>query len=360
MKARVSGKVAWLGLVAAFTLMLASGASAQPGEFVKGVLQPLADGFPNKPITLIVVDEPGSRDGIYARTMQEALKGISPVPILVSDEEVAQGGTFYKMTDLEKRPGDNQGYYPFVFDAWGASIDPLMEPVKEETGKDVSDVQFIILTESIPYWVLQTKTAPWGSTWADAVKYVKANPGKVKYGSSGPGSGTDIACSFILDKAGILDSMKKVTSKNTAEASKNIAAGAGDLGCSYTQMIMPHFEAGRVTLLMWTGPRVPSPWDKDPNVVTWEKAGIAKGVLGSLIGFGVNKGVPMSHVDWLFKLFKAAAATELYKKRETTYAGLVIDIKGPEESGKIPQAMQEWADPIVHKLGLAVDQREGK
>ena len=68
MKTRVSGKVVWLSLVAAFTLALASGASAQPGEFVKGVLQPLADGFPNKAITLIVVDDPGSRDGIYART----------------------------------------------------------------------------------------------------------------------------------------------------------------------------------------------------------------------------------------------------------------------------------------------------
>jgi len=36
----------------AFTWALASAASAQPGEFVKGVLQPLADGFPKRTETI--------------------------------------------------------------------------------------------------------------------------------------------------------------------------------------------------------------------------------------------------------------------------------------------------------------------
>jgi len=360
MKARVSRKAVWLGLVAALTLMLASAVSAQPGEFVKGVLQPLADGFPNKAITLIVIDEPGSRDGIYARTMQEACRGISPVDILVSDEEVAQGGTFYKMGDLLKRPGGDQGYFPFIMDLWGSSLDPLMEPVKEETGKGLEDLQVIINTESLGYFVMQTKTVPWGPTWADFVKYANANPGKAKYGASGPGSGTDIGCSFILSKAGVLDKVKKITSKNTAEAAKNVAAGAGDIGCTDAQRMIPHLEAGRVTPLMWTGPQVPAPFDKDPNIITWEKAGISKGTLGALTAIATTKEVPKAHVDWLFKLFKAAAATEVYKKREKTYPGLVIAIKGPEEAQKIPKQMQEYADPIIHDLGLALDQQKQK
>ena len=66
------------------------------------------------PSRLVVVDDPGSRDGIYARTLQEALKGISPVPILVSDEPVAVGGTFDKLKDLQTREGGIEGYYPVV------------------------------------------------------------------------------------------------------------------------------------------------------------------------------------------------------------------------------------------------------
>ena len=180
MRAHVSVKVILLSLALVVTLGVSSAVVAQPGEFVKGVLQPLADGFPNKAITLIVIDEPGSRDGIYARTMQEALRGISPVNILVSDEEVAQGGTFYKMGDLLTRPGGDQGYFPFIMDLWGTSLDPLMEPVKEETGKGIDDLQVIINTESLGYFVMQTKTVPRGPTWADFVKYANAHPGQAK------------------------------------------------------------------------------------------------------------------------------------------------------------------------------------
>src|SRR5512139_4108529 len=100
MKTRVSKKLSWLGLAIALTMAVASTATAQPGEFVKGVLQPLADGFPKHAITIIVVDDPGTRDGMYARSLQATCKGISPVDILVSDEPVAQGGTFDKMKDL--------------------------------------------------------------------------------------------------------------------------------------------------------------------------------------------------------------------------------------------------------------------
>jgi len=89
----------------AFTLTALPSAEAQPGEFVKGILQPLADGFPKRPIMLINVDDPGTRDGIYARTFQQALKSISPVPILVSDEPAPNFGTFFKLKEVLKREG---------------------------------------------------------------------------------------------------------------------------------------------------------------------------------------------------------------------------------------------------------------
>ena len=35
-------------------------------EWKDGVLQPLPDGFPNRAITIVNVDDPGTRDGIYS------------------------------------------------------------------------------------------------------------------------------------------------------------------------------------------------------------------------------------------------------------------------------------------------------
>ena len=109
MKKRLSMKLAVLGIAVAFTLTLASAAGAQPGEWVNGVLQPLADGFPNRPITLINIDDPGSRDGIYARTMQKSLKDKCPVELRISDEPAATLGTFYTLQDTMRRKGGKEG-----------------------------------------------------------------------------------------------------------------------------------------------------------------------------------------------------------------------------------------------------------
>jgi hypothetical protein len=79
MKSSQSTKLVLLGLAVVLTLAFASVASAQPGEFVNGVLQPLKDGFPSRPIMTMVIDEPGSGDSIYVTQLLEAARRLSPV-----------------------------------------------------------------------------------------------------------------------------------------------------------------------------------------------------------------------------------------------------------------------------------------
>jgi tripartite-type tricarboxylate transporter receptor subunit TctC len=360
MKKHVSMKLVLLGVAVAFTLAVTSTASAQPGEFVKGVLQPLADGFPKQRITLVVIDDPGSRDDIYAKTLQQSLRGISPVDIVVTAEPIAQGGTFNRMEELTRRKGNSEGYYPFVVDFWGASTDPLIEPITEELGVTVHDLQSVIITDGMGYWWVQHTKVPWGPTWADFLKYVKAHPGEVKYGSSRVGSGTDIACSMLQDLAGIYGMFKKVPAGGGTENAKNIAAGAVDFGITDSERMPPHYQAGRMIPIMYTGTSVPSPYDKETKCITWEEAGLSTGVFGQVLGLGVTADVPKSHVNWLYKLFKAGASTDLHKKRETTFPGLKIDIKDPAEADKFKMKMYTLADPITRKLGIHLETRKKK
>jgi len=59
---------------------------------------------------------------------QTACKGLSPVPILVTDEPVAQGGTWMKINELKTRQGASEGYYPVVIAAFGVVTDLQVEP----------------------------------------------------------------------------------------------------------------------------------------------------------------------------------------------------------------------------------------
>jgi tripartite-type tricarboxylate transporter receptor subunit TctC len=352
-------KLALLGLAVAFTLTLASAASAQPGEFdEKGVLQPLADGFPNRAITIVNVDDPGTRDGIYARTMQQALRDISPVNILVEDAPAPSFGNFYRLKELASRPGGVQGYYPMIIAPFGFVTDPLCEPIEEELGLNIKDVSMIILTERWPYLMYQRKNTPWGPTWGGLVKYAKEKPGKVKYISYDVGSGHDILTEWILDKAGIRDKIKKIVGGSHQENASTIGAGMADFTLGSPNIVLPNWQAGRIDVIFTTDSTVPPPWDKDPNVVTMTEAGLPDVAFGTIEGFGVIKDVPRSHIQWLYKLFAKATEKPIYQQRQKTIPGCRINIMGPEEADKLNRTFQDLAEPVIRSIGLHIDQQK--
>lgn len=336
------------------TALLNSGAVlAEPGEFVDGVLQPLADGFPSRALTLINVDDAGSRDGVYARSMQEALRSISPVDILVSDEPAPNYGSFYTIRDVATRDGGNEGYFPIIVTIPGATMDLLIEPITKETGMTVEDMNLIVSTDRIPYVLIQRLDAPWGKTFAEMVTYAKANPGKLKYISNQVGSGNDIAMEWIMQQVGI--TVTKIPAPDNNSQGAAIGAGEGDFGLAQANIAMQHFEAGRIDVTMVTGNTVPAIWADNPNVVSGKAAGLPDAPFGIVVAFVAPKAVPKEHIDWLFKLFKAGAETELHKGREKTVPGALINVLGPEDSNALKMQIFEYADPVIRSLGMHVD-----
>jgi tripartite-type tricarboxylate transporter receptor subunit TctC len=351
MNTRVSMKWTLVGLFVAFSFVVASSASAQ-------VMKPLADGFPKRALTIVVVDDPGTRDDIYAKAMQQALSSISPVPVMVSTEPLASGGTFHKMQELQRREGGKDGYYPVVVSSWGPPSDLLVEPLGEEIGVDLSDVSMVIRTESQEKAILQRKNAPWGPTFADMVKYGKANPGKLRYISREVGSGFDIIMEWILQEVGV--KVEKIPMGGHEQIAATVGAGEGDFCLSPAAVALTNWQAGKVDVTIVTGPVVPPPWDKDPNCVSSIKAGLPKVGMGTILGIGVPKGVPKEHVDWLFNLFKAAASTDVYKNRAKMIPALNIEIMNPAEANAEMKKIYDICDPVVRSLGMHWEQQKKK
>lgn len=334
--------------------VLASAAGAEP-VFQDGVLQPLPDGFPNRPLTLINVDDPGTRDGIYARSLQEAMRAISPVDVLVSDEPAPSFGTFYAVQDIASREGGNEGYYPIILTIPGSSADILVEPITEETGLTLDDLKLVGGTERIPYVLIQRKDAPWGKTFAELVAHIKANPGQVKYISHQVGTGNDLAMSWIIQQLGL--EVNKVPAPSDPQVGAIVGAGEGDFSLAQADIALNAWQAGRVDVLMVTGDSVPAPWDTDENVVSATEAGLPPASFGLFMGFVVPKDVPQERVDWLYALIKAAAESETHQKRAGTIPGLTFDIIGPAEAEKVKTDIIAFLDPVVRELGLHIDDR---
>lgn len=347
------GFAAWLG-AGAIALALSGAAFAEP-QFKDGKLLPLEDGFPNRAITLINVDDPGTRDGIYARSLQEALRAISPVDVLVSDEPSPAYGTFFTVQDVGGRDGGNEGYYPIIMTIPGGSADILVEPITADTGLTLDDLNLVIGTERIPYVLIQKKDAPWGKTFAELVAHIKANPGKVKYISHQVGTGNDLAMSWIIQQLGL--EVNKVPAPSDPQVGAIVGAGEGDFSLAQADIALNAWQSGRVDVVMVTGDTVPAPWADDENVVSATEAGLPPAPFGLYLGFVVPKAVPAAHVEWLHALLKAGAESEVHQKRKDVIPGLTFAIIGPEEANKVKTDIVAFLDPVVRALGMHIDDR---
>lgn len=337
------------GLVAG----IASASWAQEWEptFVDGVLQPLPDGFPEGPITLINVDDAGSSSGLYIRSVQQALEDISPVEIRIADEPRAAGGTIHTLADVTaNREGGDEGYILVQGSTIGSGTDFLTEPVENETGMSIDDVNFFISTEAAPWVILQRKDAPWGRGFDEFVEYARAHPGEIKYISPGVGGGLDIFTTWLL---GALDiEVNKVPAANREASLAAVGGGAGDITTNNAVSTLKALD--HVDVLLVSIPTVPETFGGDEvgSASDYEKYGIEPIAWGSYQGFLLSKEVPEDHVKWLHALLSAGAEQEPYQRRMETVPGVVIEVTSIEDTNAQAHNAKKAAEPIVREAGL--------
>jgi tripartite-type tricarboxylate transporter receptor subunit TctC len=372
MTKRLPIKVALLCIAAVFTLTMVANAFKLPPvkrttmapkpagfkvEWKDGVLQPLPDGFPKRAITIVNVDDPGTRDGIYARLYQQVLKGISPVDILVTDEPAPSFGNFYRMKELTSRVGGVQGYYPQVITTFGMVTDPLAEPIVEELGIGIDDLKMIFTNEFHPYVIVQRKDAPWGISFEGLMAYAKKNPGKLKYLSNEVGSGHDILGEWIMKHFGFRKYIKKIPMGSLQEIGSTLGAGEGDFGIQSPDWALSFWQAGKNDLIASTGSAVPPPWDKT-GAVTLESLGFPKLPVGTVMSLGVAKDVPNSHVWWLYELFKAGAKTAPFQARTKQIPGCTIKFYDPPAANELKYQLYEYAEPVLRSIGMHIEDQK--
>lgn len=360
---RILAAVAAIGLIAA----ACGGGESATGDFAPddeairfegGVIQPLSDGFPSREISLVVVDDPGTRDAIYAVNMAEALSAISPVNVVVTYESAPQGGTLPILSDLKGRPGGPEGYFPVVVVIPGTVTDFHVEPITREFGISLDDVSFLIASESQPYTFAQRTDAAWGLDFLDFISYAQANPGELRYLATSVGGGNDIAMEWLLDGLGI--TVNKIPAGGHQEALSAIGAGQGDFTLTRPELARQFEVDGRVDVTFQMNSELSQPWASEPGsdrIVTtgiYDELGIPDISFGLVLGMMTSSDVPLSHQRWLSELFLAGVATPEWQDRLTTVAGLDI-FKEPwdlERANREAASLYESTEPVVRRVGL--------
>lgn len=329
---------------------LADSALAQGPQLVDGKLPALADGFPNRPIILLVVDEPGSTDSVFASQIAEAASKISPHPVVVEHRiDFTNFGTWEALAWV-KDQGDlaNQGYLNYIYTLPDATIDLLAIDIKSQVGVDLEDLNGIFGAERVPIIMIQRADAPWGNTLDDLVKYAKEHPGEIRHISGGPGSGHDATMQSWVRRLGI--QVKDIQSGTPAERALAVASGGGDINTSPVDVFSPHLEAGKVVPLMASGKDLPPPWDKLPSAQG--TLGWTDDPFGQVRVIAASTEVPAEHEEWLYALFKAATQDPDYQKKRLQISGLQILDLDKDALRKLADTAIEKVKPIYQEKGI--------
>src|SRR6266849_8877248 len=139
-----------------------------------------AQQWPTRPLKLIVAYPPGGSSDLMARIVAAKLADLWGQQVLVENKPGAAGaiGTDY----AAKQPPD--GYSFMIAHLGPIAVNPLLSSVPYNVQKDFAPVSQI---SQGPNVLVVRADAPVQSL-QDIIDYGRANPGKLSYGTSGPGS----------------------------------------------------------------------------------------------------------------------------------------------------------------------------
>ena len=196
----------------------------------------LAQGYPNKPIKLVVPWPPGQATDTVARVVADKM-GSQMGQQLVIDNRPGAGGTIGSDFAAKSAP---DGYTILAGSSGPISISPRVQKVPYDPDRDFEP---ICLMASTTYVLVSHPSFP-AHDYAELVALLKANPGKYNFASSGTGATAHLAAELFNSSVGIQAS--HVPYKGSAPAVTDLIAGHVTYAFETAASVLPHIKAGKL------------------------------------------------------------------------------------------------------------------
>ncbi|MBU4423572.1 MULTISPECIES: tripartite tricarboxylate transporter substrate binding protein BugE [unclassified Acidovorax] len=239
-----------------------------------------------KPLRMIVPFPPGGATDITARTLQDALARILKQPVVLENRGGAGGSI--GMAEVARAPADGLTIGVATLSTHG--VNPAVySKLPYNPTKDFVGVTEIVKAPGVI--VINPKVLP-VKDFADLVKYLKANPGKVSYAT--PGNGTIGHMWGELFKSSTGTSMVHIPYRGAGPAINDVLAGQVAVYFDQVASSLPHIKSGKVKALAVSWPQR---LDVLPDVPTYGELGHAANNDPSWFGLVAPAGTPTAAVD---------------------------------------------------------------
>jgi tripartite-type tricarboxylate transporter receptor subunit TctC len=300
-----------------------------------------AEVFPSKPVNLWVGWGAGSGTDVSQRAVVNLASKVLKQPVVVSN--VTGGGGTLVLGRLKAEKPD--GYVLANTSSATLSRIPHLQPVPYDAQDPLKEFIPIMSYSYYLYGLAVKSDSPW-KTLEEFVAYAKNNPGKIRYSTSGVGTGHHLAMEYIAMKEKI-----KWTHVPFATSPQAVAACLGGHveAVSQTPEWKEQVDAGNLRLLAcWNDKRMPF----YPNVPTMKEKGYDFAVQAIIVIYAPAH-TPKEVTEKLSKAFRQGAETEEVKKLLETL-GYPFEIKETAELMAIMKKDYEVNGKILRELGLGI------
>ncbi len=292
--------------------------------------------FPKKPITIVVPYSSGGGTDLQARALASVADKYFGQPGVVV-KKPGGGGAVGAAYVAKSRP---DGYTLLYAVPAVVVIKPFMSKVPYK----FEDLEPVMRVNDAPRILVVGSQQPW-KTLEEFLAYAKANPGKVKYGSAGPGTTTHIAMEGFAYKAGI--KLTHVPFKGCAKAIAAVLGGHVAMFGAIPSECFQYISSGKMrALAVFSEERLP----ELPDVPTLKEKGIDFSDSSTRALF-VPKGTPPEIKAALHDGFKQTIEDKsfvaLFKK-----LGEPISYMNGDEFNKILTQQKDFYGKVLEAIGL--------
>jgi tripartite-type tricarboxylate transporter receptor subunit TctC len=303
--------------------------------------------YPEKPITIIVPFAAGGPTDKVARDLAEALRKPLGGQTIIIENVGGAGGTLGAAKTAKAAPDG----YTLLLHHIGMATSPAL--YRNLPYKTLDDFEYLGMVNEVPMTLIGKPSLP-ANNYAELVKWLEANKGKVNLANAGLGAASHL-CGLLFQSSLKLD-MTTVPYKGTAPAMTDLLGGQVDIMCDQTTNTTGQIESGKVkAYAVTTTQRLTTPTLK--NLPTLDEAGLKGFNVSIWHGLYAPKGTPKAVTDKINTAMRAALKDPEFIKREEALGAVIVTdarLDGANHKKFVEAEINKWG-PVIKAAGQYAD-----
>lgn len=303
----------------------------------------MADSYPSRPISWVLGFAPGGVSDSGARFVAKVFSEKLGQPVVVENKPGAGG----IIAAESVAAGKADGYT--VFNASNGVMAALSTMNNKLSFDPLTAFTIIHGYRSSPLILVVPESSPF-KTLQELLEFARKNPGRLNYGSVGPGSSSHLVTELLAQRGGVR--LTHVPYKGSAPAINDLLAGRIDLMFDFSILLKPQIDAGKLRPLAQTGPvRMAG----HSNVPTFAELGYPEVQFSAWAALVGPAGMPQPVVDKLSAAFAETLKDPRVVKFHDDQGVVLMSDTGASKMRDFVIAETEKFKRIIERTGASAE-----